>query len=364
MAPCEHALALHPQHVDDVGVGDRRDVVCRLGARPGGSSAGGPTSTASAPTSVSACTSDRATRECSDVTDDRDVQAVEAAERLAHGVQIEQRLRRVLMLPVAGVDDARIGDVGHELRGARLGVTEHDHVRVVGRERQRRVLQRLALVDRRAGRLERQRVGRQPLGGELERRARARRRLVEDVEDEAAAQRRQLLVLPLLRERERPRRREQAVDVVARRGRRSRADAVVRSAAAAGLRRQAQVGHASTSSRSADEQHAVDLVDLDAARPGRARRGRRQVLADVVGPDRQLAVAAVGEHGELHALGPAVLEEGVDRGADRAARVEDVVDEDDRASLELEVEPRVADERLRRGAAPCRRARGRRRGGR
>ena len=77
-----------------------------------------------------------------------------------------------------------------------------------------------------------------------------------------------------------------------------------------------------------------------------AARGR-EVLADVVGADRQLAVAAVGEHGELHALGPAVLEQRVDRGADRAAGVEDVVDEDHRAALELEVELRVADERLR-----------------
>ena len=75
----------------------------------------------------------------------------------------------------------------------------------------------------------------------------------------------------------------------------------------------------------------------------------REVLADVVGPDRQLAVAAVGEHGELDARRAAVLEQRVDRGADRAARVEDVVDEDHRAPLELEVELRVAHDRL---AAP------------
>ncbi len=63
--------------------------------------------------------------------------------------------------------------------------------------------------------LEGHRVGGEPLRRELERRARARRRLVEDVQDEAAAQRRQLLVLALLRERERPGGREQTVDVVA-----------------------------------------------------------------------------------------------------------------------------------------------------
>ena len=57
-------------------------------------------------------------------------------------------------------------------------------------------------------------------------------------------------------------------------------------------------------------------------------------------------MAAVGEHGELHARRAPELEEGVDRGADRAAGVEDVVDEDDGAALEVEVELGVADDRL------------------
>ena len=52
-----------------------------------------------------------------------------------------------------------------------------------------------------------------------------------------------------------------------------------------------------------------------------------QVLADVVGPDRQLAVAAVDHHGELHRPGPAVGVEGVEGGADRAAGEEHVVDQ-------------------------------------
>ena len=63
----------------------RRSRRCRASRRPrpAGSSAGGPTRIASAPTSLSAWTSDRATRECSDVADDRHLQAVEAAECLA-----------------------------------------------------------------------------------------------------------------------------------------------------------------------------------------------------------------------------------------------------------------------------------------
>jgi len=57
-----------------------------------------------------------------------------------------------------------------------------------------------------------------------------------------------------------------------------------------------------------------------------------KVLADVVGTDRQLAMAAVGEHGELHALRAAVVEQRLDRRAHGAAREQHVVDDHDRAS--------------------------------
>ena len=58
------------------------------------------------------------------------------------------------------------------------------------------------------------------------------------------------------------------------------------------------------------------------------------VLADVVGAQRQLAVAAVDEHRELHGAGPADVAQGVERGAHRAAGVEDVVDEDDQRAVD------------------------------
>ena len=57
-------------------------------------------------------------------------------------------------------------------------------------------------------------------------------------------------------------------------------------------------------------------------------------------------MAAVGEDGELDPRGTAVVEERVDRRADRAAGVEDVVDEDARHALEREVEARRADKGL------------------
>src|SRR5919109_1271344 len=72
-----------------------------------------------------------------------------------------------------------------------------------------------------------------------------------------------------------------------------------------------------------------------------------QVLADVVGPDRELAVPAVDEHGELNSLRAAIVEQRLDRGADRATGVEHVVDQDDRLALEREVERSRAYDRLR-----------------
>src|SRR5687767_11809323 len=96
-----------------------------------------------------------------------------------------------------------------------------------------------------------------------------------------------------------------------------------------------------------DQQDLVDLVDLDELNLHALLAGGGQVLADVVGTDGKLSVAAVGEAGELHALRAAVAEERLDRGPDRAPRVEDVVDEHARHSLEREVELRVADDRLR-----------------
>src|SRR4051794_40966512 len=99
--------------------------------------------------------------------------------------------------------------------------------------------------------------------------------------------------------------------------------------------------------RGRDQKDAVDLVDLDELHLDALVAGGRQVLADVVGADRELAVAAIDEDGELDARGPAVVEQRLDGGADRAPGVEDVVDEDAGAALEREVERGRADERLR-----------------
>src|SRR5215470_3666414 len=52
-----------------------------------------------------------------------------------------------------------------------------------------------------------------------------------------------------------------------------------------------------------------------------------QVLAHVVGPNRQLPMPAVDQHGELHAARTPEIHQRVERGAYRAPRVEHVIDQ-------------------------------------
>ena len=74
-----------------------------------------------------------------------------------------------------------------------------------------------------------------------------------------------------------------------------------------------------------DGVHAVGLLEPDAD-PLHQRRG--QVLADEVGADRQLPVAAVDEDRETHPARPADVVQRVERGADGAPGEQHVVDQD------------------------------------
>ena len=74
---------------------------------------------------------------------------------------------------------------------------------------------------------------------------------------------------------------------------------------------------------------AVAAVDLGEQHADRLALAGREVLADVVGPDRQLAVAAVDQDGELDRARAAEVGQRVERGADGAAGEQDVVDQDD-----------------------------------
>ena len=177
------------------------------------------------------------------------------------------------------------------------------------------VEQRLALGRRRRADVEVDHVGGQALGGDLERRARARRVLEEQVEHRLAAQQRHLLHLALGDRRRTARRcrgcwrmtsarqalereqvRELAVRVELRIAHRA-------SAPACRLRR------ASAACRRPSRDSTIDRSRATASRAPTVRR-----------LDRQLAAAAIDEHGELDARGTAEVEQLVDRRAHAAAR--------------------------------------------
>src|SRR5664280_2268324 len=74
-------------------------------------------------------------------------------------------------------------------------------------------------------------------------------------------------------------------------------------------------------------------------------RGRGDLLADVLGLDRQLAAATVDEHGEEDLPWAAEIEDRVHRGADRAPREEHVVAENHVAALDRERDLRLLEDR-------------------
>ena len=117
-----------------------------------------------------------------DVAQDHDLAAGDAAARQAGAqrVEVEQRLAGMGVPAVPGVDDVSAEDVGGEIRGAAPAVTHHEHVGAECLERAHRVHERLALGHRAAGGGHVDDVRPEPLGGRLERDARARRGLVEE----------------------------------------------------------------------------------------------------------------------------------------------------------------------------------------
>src|SRR5437762_526959 len=62
----------------------------------------------------------------------------------------------------------------------------------------------------------------------------------------------------------------------------------------------------------------------------------RETRADICCFDRQLAAAAIDQHRELDGFRPSIVEQLVDRGADRTAGVEHIVDQHDAAAGDLE----------------------------
>ena len=129
-----------------------------------------------------------------DVAADRHGQALDPALAAADGERVEQRLGRVLVGAIAGVDDGTADVPCQERHRTAVLMAHHQHVGVHGVERHRRVDQRLALLH--GGTRDRHvdHVGAQALAGELEAGLGAGAALEEQVDLGEAPEQLQLLV--------------------------------------------------------------------------------------------------------------------------------------------------------------------------
>ena len=116
------------------------------------------------------------------VAADRDNQTFDAPLAPPDRQGIEQRLRRVLMRPVSGVDDGAFHLLGQKMHRARVVVAHDDQVGAHGVQRRRRVDQRLALFYRRGCDRHVHHIGAEPFARELEGGLRAGGGLVEEID--------------------------------------------------------------------------------------------------------------------------------------------------------------------------------------
>ena len=128
-----------------------------------------------------------------DIADDGDLQTVEVALVLPDGVQVEQGLRGMVVLAVAGADDARGRVLRDDVGSTGVLISHDDAVDLVGIEGLDGVDEALTLDRGGRGAAKVKAVGRKTLLGELEGAAGARRGLVEHVDDGLALERGDLL---------------------------------------------------------------------------------------------------------------------------------------------------------------------------
>ncbi len=128
------------------------------------------------------------------VAADRDDDARQLALGAADRQRVEQRLRRMLVLAVAGIDDGA-GNLLCEQRGGTGGrMADDQHIRPHRVQRHRRIDQRFALLHRGIADRHVHDVGAEPFSGEFEGGLRAGRGFEEQVDLRQAAQRRRLLL--------------------------------------------------------------------------------------------------------------------------------------------------------------------------
>ena len=231
--------------------------------------------------------------------------ALALGQDLAHGEAVQQRLGRVLVPAVPGVDHVGpLDPARHLVRRPGRGVPDDDGVDPHGLDRLDGVAQALALLDRRAGHRQRQHVGREPLGRRLEGEPGAGRLLEEERRHHLAAQGRDLGHGAALDLGEGLRHVQDLADAVG---------------PEVGDREE-MLGAGHLSSRLPIQTPSSPTSTISSRRV-------REVLPHEVGPDGELAVAAVDHDGQLNGAGPTEVVQRVEGGADGAAGEEDVVDQ-------------------------------------
>ena len=113
-----YALGLHAKDVHDVGVGQRVDRVADRRAErldPARKECRGRDEHRFGADEQKRLDERPGDTRVEDVADDRDGDAVKPAESVPNRVEVEEGLRRVLVLPVSGVDDVRVRRAGDQL---------------------------------------------------------------------------------------------------------------------------------------------------------------------------------------------------------------------------------------------------------
>ncbi len=122
------------------------------------------------------------------VAADRDPQTANVADAAADGQGVQQRLGRMLVRAVAGVDDRAVDLAGEQLHGAGRLMADDQQVGPHRVERHRRVDQRLTLLQRRGGDRHGDHVGAETAAGNFEGRLGPGRVLEEQIEQRLARQ--------------------------------------------------------------------------------------------------------------------------------------------------------------------------------
>ena len=153
-----------------------------------GINVGGPTTRTWLPIAVSRWMLERATRECATSPQIATVSPSSRPQRRLMVSAYQQRLGRMLVGAVAGIDHRGVDLLRQQGRGPGLRVAHHQQVGAHRVQRGGGVEQRFALVHRRGRHRHVDHVGAEPLGRKLERGARACAVLEEQVDQGAPAQ--------------------------------------------------------------------------------------------------------------------------------------------------------------------------------